>query len=70
MQVKHLKHASETLAKTHEKYLKTIIKDTQHQDKTIATYVQNICNIQKHTYNKHMEKIDETIVTPRCYVPI
>jgi hypothetical protein len=31
----HLKYASETLAKT----LKTIVKHTQHPDKTLATYV-------------------------------
>jgi hypothetical protein len=33
--MKHLKHASETFAKT----LKTIIKHTQHPDKTLAIYV-------------------------------
>jgi hypothetical protein len=37
--MKHLKHASETLAKTHEKHLKIIVKHTQHSDKTLATYV-------------------------------
>jgi uncharacterized protein YukE len=34
-QMKHLKHTSETLTKT----LQTIAKDTQHPDKTLATYV-------------------------------
>jgi hypothetical protein len=39
-QMKHLKYASETLAKkTPEKHLKTIVEHTQHQDKTLATYV-------------------------------
>jgi CMP-N-acetylneuraminic acid synthetase len=38
-QMKHLKHAYETLAKKHEKRLKTIVKHTQHPDKTLATYV-------------------------------
>jgi hypothetical protein len=37
--MKHLKHASETLTKTHEKHLKTIRKYTQHPDKTFAPYV-------------------------------
>ena len=33
------KHASETLEKTPEKYLKTIVKHTQHPDKTLTTYI-------------------------------
>jgi hypothetical protein len=37
--MKHLKHASGTVAKTLEKYLKTIAIHTQHLDKTLATYV-------------------------------
>jgi hypothetical protein len=37
--MKHLKHASETLAKTPEKTLETIAKHTQHQGKTLITYV-------------------------------
>jgi hypothetical protein len=37
--MKHLKHASETLAKTHGKHLKTIVKHMQHPDKTLTTYV-------------------------------
>jgi hypothetical protein len=37
--MKHLKHASKTLAKIHEKYLKTIVKHMQHPDKIFATYV-------------------------------
>jgi hypothetical protein len=36
--MKHLKYASETLAKTPEKHLKTIVKHTEHPDKTLATY--------------------------------
>jgi hypothetical protein len=36
--MKHLKHTSETLAKT----LQTITKDTQYQDKTLATYATSI----------------------------
>jgi hypothetical protein len=38
-QIKHLKHASKTLAITHEKHLKTIVKHTQYPNKTLATYV-------------------------------
>jgi hypothetical protein len=34
--MKHLKHASKTLAK---KLLKTMVKHTQHPDKTVATYI-------------------------------
>jgi hypothetical protein len=37
--MKHLKYASETLAKTREKHLKTIVKHTQHPGKALATYV-------------------------------
>jgi CMP-N-acetylneuraminic acid synthetase len=36
--MKHLKHAYETFTKTHKKYLKTIVKHTEHPDKTLATY--------------------------------
>jgi hypothetical protein len=35
--MKHLKHASETLAKTHEKHLKTIVKHIEHPNKTLTT---------------------------------
>jgi hypothetical protein len=38
-QMKHLKHASETFVKTHKIHLKTIVKHTQHPDKTFATYL-------------------------------
>jgi len=37
--MKHLKHEAETLAKIPEKHLKTIVKHTQHPDKTFAIYV-------------------------------
>jgi hypothetical protein len=37
-QIKHLKHVSETLAKTTEKHLKTFATRMQHQIKTFATY--------------------------------
>jgi hypothetical protein len=37
--MKHLKHVSETLAKTSEKRLKTIAKHTHHSDKTLAIYI-------------------------------
>jgi hypothetical protein len=37
--MKHLKHVSETLAKTLEKHLKPLQKYTQHPNKTLATYV-------------------------------
>jgi hypothetical protein len=47
--MKHLKHASETLTNTHGKHLKTIVKHTQHPNKTLVTYVWNICNIQINT---------------------
>jgi hypothetical protein len=35
-QMKHLKYVFKTLSKKH---LKTIVKHTQHPDKTLATYV-------------------------------
>jgi hypothetical protein len=35
-QIKHLKHTSEAFVKKH---LKTMIKHTQHPDKTLATYM-------------------------------
>jgi hypothetical protein len=38
-QMKHLKHASETLAKTPEKHLKTIANVCNIQINTLATYV-------------------------------
>jgi hypothetical protein len=39
-QLKHLKYAFETHAKTHEKHLiKNNWKHMQHPDKTLATYV-------------------------------
>jgi hypothetical protein len=37
--MKHLKHASEILAKMPEKQLNPLQKHTQHPDKTLATYV-------------------------------
>jgi hypothetical protein len=37
--MKHLKHASETLAKTPKKHLKPLQKHVQHPDETFATYV-------------------------------
>jgi hypothetical protein len=37
--MKHLKYATETLAKTPEKRLKIIVKHTQHPDKTLVTYL-------------------------------
>jgi hypothetical protein len=37
--MKHLKHVSETLAKTPKKHLKPLQKYTQHPDKTLTTYV-------------------------------
>jgi hypothetical protein len=37
--MKHIKHVSETLAKSPEKHLKIIVKYTQHPDKTLATYM-------------------------------
>jgi hypothetical protein len=36
--MKHLKYASETLVKTPERHLKTIVKHMQHPDKTPATF--------------------------------
>jgi hypothetical protein len=50
--MKHLKHASETLAKTPDE---NHVKHTQHPDKTIATYVCNICNIQINTCSIRLE---------------
>ena len=47
--MKHLKHASETLAKTHQKHLKIIVKHTQHPYKN--TY--NICMKHLQHPNKH-----------------
>jgi hypothetical protein len=34
----YVRQADETLAKTYEKHLKTIVKHTQHSDKTFTTY--------------------------------
>jgi hypothetical protein len=60
--MKHLKYASETLAKTHKEHLKTIVKHKQHPDKTLATYVRNICNIQINTLATNVwKKTDETL---------
>jgi hypothetical protein len=36
--MKHLKHVSETLAKTPGNTLKPFAKHTQHTEKTLATY--------------------------------
>jgi hypothetical protein len=47
--MKCLKHVSETLTKTYEKHLKTIVKHTQHPDKTLASYGSNIYNIEINT---------------------
>ena len=47
--MKHWKHAFEKLAKAPEKTLETTMKHTQHPDKTLATYVRNICDIQINT---------------------
>jgi hypothetical protein len=38
-QMKHLEHASKTLAKTLEKHLKNHSKHTQHANRTLTTYV-------------------------------
>jgi hypothetical protein len=51
--MKHLKHVSETLIKTHKK---TIAKHTQDPDKIFATYVWNICNIQINTLATYVWK--------------
>ena len=60
--MKHLKYASETLAKAPEKYLKTIpnirnikIKHLQHMCETYA--------IDKYAYNIRLEKTNETLGT-------
>jgi hypothetical protein len=37
--MKYLKHASETLVKTHKKHSKIIGTRTLHPDKTLATYL-------------------------------
>jgi hypothetical protein len=37
--MKHLKHASKTLAKTPEKHLKQLQKHMQHLNKALAIYV-------------------------------
>jgi phage-related minor tail protein len=56
--MKHLKHASETLAETPENTLEIIAKHTQHLDKTIATYVsKHIQHTNKHTCNTRRKKM-------------
>ena len=47
--MKQLKHASKTFAKTLEKH-------TQHPDKTLVTFVWNICNIQINTLATYIWK--------------
>jgi len=58
-----LKHASEKLAKTHEKQLKPLQKHTQHLDKTLIKHIlkhmqhpdKHTCNIRKKKQMKHWE---------------
>jgi hypothetical protein len=55
-QMKHLKHASETSAKTCEKHLKTIATHTQHPD--------------KHTCNIRLKKKVGTLETDACNIRV
>jgi hypothetical protein len=43
-------------SKTFAKTLKNHYKHKQHPDKTLATYVENICNIQTNTFATHVRK--------------
>jgi hypothetical protein len=79
-QMKHLKHASETLEKKHTwKTLENNCKHTQHPHKTLTTYGWNICNIQintlvtyvwKHKWNignKHLQHTCTSTETSSIY---
>jgi hypothetical protein len=78
-QMKHLKHASETFAKTPEKHLKSLQKHTQHPYKTLAnmcetyatcklTYDKNTCNIYVKKQMKHCEQKPATYVYNHCNI--
>jgi CII-binding regulator of phage lambda lysogenization HflD len=54
-QMEHLKHASETLKK-HLKTLENQCKHMQYPDKTLATYMWNICIIQINTLATYVRK--------------
>jgi hypothetical protein len=54
--MKHLEHASETLAKTHEKYLKIIANIYNILIKHLQHMCENICNIQITTLQHVSEK--------------
>jgi hypothetical protein len=66
--MKHLKHVSETLVKTSKKHLNTVATHTQHLNKTLTSYVWNICNIQINTLRLQntSEKTDKTLGTDIC----
>ena len=50
---------------------KAIVKHMQHLDKIIATYVLNICNIQKETHLQcTYQKTDETFRTDACNIHV
>jgi hypothetical protein len=77
--MKHLKHASETLAKTPEKHLKPLQKHTQYPDKTLAnmcetyttcklTHDKNTCNIHVKKQMKHCEQKLATYVYNHCNI--
>jgi hypothetical protein len=58
---KHLKQASETFTKTHEKYLKIIDLLLKHPDTTVATY--------KRRQMKHLKQTFKTFTkTPKKHL--
>jgi hypothetical protein len=68
-QIKHLNHASKTLAKMHEKYLKTI---TNIHNIQIKCHICEKCmqHPDKHTCNNTSKNTDETLETDLCNMHI
>jgi hypothetical protein len=58
----HLKHL--------QKHLKTIVKHRQHPNKTLATYMWNICNILINTFATYVWKTNETLGTYSCNIHV
>jgi hypothetical protein len=69
--MKHLKHVSKTLAKTHGKHLRTIVKHTQHPDKnTCNMCVKYMQHPNKHTCNIRLDKTDEILEKEACNIRV
>ena len=69
--MKHLKHASKTLAKTPEKHLKPLQKHTQPPDKnTCNICVKRMQHPVKHTCNNMSENTNETLGIDFCKIHV